>query len=117
MGKPPATSDHSGAQRRPTDFEEAVYAATRLVPAGKVTTYGRIAERISRGTARAVGSALARNPYAPEVPCHRVVRADGSLGGFSGFTSGPQLTRKRSMLEAEGVPFRKDGRVSPEAIA
>ncbi|NJM38091.1 MAG: MGMT family protein [Akkermansiaceae bacterium] len=102
--------------RQPTDFEMAVYDAVRLVPAGKVTTYGKIAERISRGTARSVGTALAKNPYAPEVPCHRVVRADGSLGGFYGETSGPEIERKEKMLVREQVPFIKQGKVDPVAF-
>jgi methylated-DNA-[protein]-cysteine S-methyltransferase len=59
---------------------------------------------------------LARNPFAPEVPCHRVVRADGSLGGFNGETDGPELARKRAMLEAEGVPFAENGKVRREAM-
>ena len=104
------------APRQPTAFEMAVYAVVRTVAGGRVTTYGRVAERAGRGTARAVGSALARNPYAPEVPCHRVVRADGSLGGFNGETDGPELARKQAMLEAEGVPFEANGKVRREAM-
>jgi methylated-DNA-[protein]-cysteine S-methyltransferase len=104
------------ATRKPTDFEMAVYAAVRGVARGKVTTYGRVAARLGHGSARAVGTALARNPFAPEVPCHRVVRVDGSLGGFNGETSGPQLECKRRLLQAEGVPFTADGRVAQCAI-
>jgi methylated-DNA-[protein]-cysteine S-methyltransferase len=107
---------NSSANRAPTAFEEAVYAATRAIPPGKVSTYGGIAARIGRGTARAVGCALARNPFAPEVPCHRVVRADGSLGGFNGATTGPEPARKRRMLQSEQVPFLPDGRIHPDAI-
>lgn len=101
--------------RQPTDFENAVYRVVREIPPGRVATYGGIARRLQRGTARAVGSALARNPFAPEVPCHRVVRADGSLGGFNGHTSGPELERKLAMLRAEGVPFTSSLRVLPDA--
>ena len=81
-----------------------------------MTTYGNVAKRIGRGTARSVGTALSKNPFAPEVPCHRVVRADGSLGGFNGHTEGPEMDRKRSMLLEERVVFRADGRVAPECI-
>lgn len=102
--------------RPPTPFEMAVYAVVSGVPEGKVTSYGRVAAKLGRGTARAVGSALARNPFAPEVPCHRVVRADGGLGGFNGATAGPELDRKMSMLQAEGVPFAANRRVSAEVI-
>ena len=102
--------------RPPTEFEMAVYDAVRGIACGRVATYGGIAARIGRGTARAVGSALARNPFAPEVPCHRVVRADGSLGGFNGQTAGPELARKRAMLQAEGVAFAANDKVRREAI-
>ncbi len=104
------------AARKPTNFEMAVYDAVRLIPAGKVASYGRIAAEISRGTARSVGTALAKNPFAPEVPCHRVVRADGTLGGFHGDTGGPRLIEKSEMLTREGVPFIAAGKVDPAAF-
>jgi methylated-DNA-[protein]-cysteine S-methyltransferase len=102
--------------RRPTEFEMAVYDAVRLIPAGKVASYGRISLEISRGNARAVGSALAKNPFAPEVPCHRVVCADGSLGGFYGATKGPRMEEKSQLLRREGVPFLADGKVDCSAF-
>ncbi len=102
--------------RKPTDFELAVYDLVRQVPAGKVTTYGAVARALGRGTARAVGTALSKNPFAPEVPCHRVVRADGSLGGFNGRTEGGELVRKRRMLESESVSFRANGRVDASSM-
>lgn len=81
----------------------SVYEIVGRIPAGKVSTYGVVAKLAGRGTARSVGSALARNPFAPEVPCHRVVRADGDLGGFAGHTEGPEMDRKTRMLREEGV--------------
>lgn len=93
-------------EREPTAFEMAVYEVVRLIPKGKVSTYGAVARSAGRGGARAVGSALARNPFAPEVPCHRVVRSNGALGGFSGETEGPEMDRKTRMLRAEGVEVR-----------
>ncbi|MCI4371401.1 MAG: methylated-DNA--[protein]-cysteine S-methyltransferase [Thermoplasmata archaeon] len=82
-----------------TEFERRVYEATRMVPFGKVATYGQIARAIGEpGAARAVGQALSRNPVAIIVPCHRVIASDGSLGGFS---SG--LDWKRKLLRHEGV--------------
>lgn len=102
--------------RKPTEFEMSVYEATRRIPGGMVSTYGALAARVGRGNARAVGTALSKNPFAPEVPCHRVVRADGSLGGFNGQTEGPEMLRKRGMLEAEGVRFLPDGRVEPKLL-
>ncbi len=92
--------------RPPTDFETLVYQIVRTIPKGKVSTYGTVAKRAGRGTARSVGTALARNPFAPEVPCHRVVRADGSLGGFNGETEGPEMQKKTRLLKSEGVEVR-----------
>jgi len=90
-----------------TPFQKRVYDATRRVPKGMVTTYAMIARRIGCGSARAVGQALRRNPFAPEVPCHRVIASDMTIGGFSGRTGGAQIRRKLRMLAAEGVVFRR----------
>lgn len=89
----------------PTPFQQRVYAATRLIPRGTVISYGELARRIDCKSARAVAQALRRNPFAPEVPCHRVVGADGSLTGFHGQRDMTALARKRALLEAEGVTF------------
>ncbi|MHB0995401.1 MAG: methylated-DNA--[protein]-cysteine S-methyltransferase [Elusimicrobiales bacterium] len=67
-----------------TPFQQAVWRACMRIPAGRTRSYKWIAQQIGRpGAVRAVGSALGRNPFAPAVPCHRVVKADGSIGGFS----------------------------------
>lgn len=79
-------------------FAERVYRLTKKVPEGRVTTYGEIARALGNKGYRAVGQALHVNPYAPLVPCHRVVASDGSLGGFA---SG--LKKKIRLLEQEGV--------------
>lgn len=85
-----------------TMFQKAVWEATRKIPKGKVTTYAAIARLIGRPKAvRAVGNALNKNPYAPAVPCHRVVKSDGSLGGFAGGAK-----KKKVMLEKERVRIR-----------
>jgi len=97
--------------KTPTDFESRVYEAVAKIPRGSVSTYGAIASEIGSGSARAVGQALRKNPFAPEVPCHRVVRSDGSLGGFFGKSSADALTKKRQLLESEGVTFDAGGRV------
>jgi methylated-DNA-[protein]-cysteine S-methyltransferase len=76
-----------------------VLAATARVPFGRTTTYGAIADRIGRPRAsRAVGNALGSNPIPIVVPCHRVLRAGGDVGGYAG---GPE--RKRRLLRLEGV--------------
>ena len=85
--------------RPPTPFEERVYRVVRRIPKGQTRTYRWVAEQLGDpGLARAVGNALSRNPYAPEVPCHRVIQSDGSLGGFAW---GPK--KKLRMLQEEGV--------------
>ena len=71
------------------------------VPAGSTITYGELARRIGCRSAQAVGQALKRNPFAPHVPCHRVVAADGSIGGYFGEREGEMIERKRKLLEKE----------------
>ena len=83
-------------------FAEQVYAACSKIPKGKVSTYGEIA-RFLNSAPRAVGQALKRNPYAPKVPCHRVVASSGKIGGFMGESSGPEINRKICLLKEEGV--------------
>ena len=86
------------------DFAEKVYAAVRRIPKGRVASYGQIAEVIGcKGGARAVGNALHVNPYAPQVPCHRVVAADGSLATKFG-CGGVAVQYDR--LAGEGVCFK-----------
>jgi methylated-DNA-[protein]-cysteine S-methyltransferase len=94
----------------PTPFQEKVYALCRTIPSGRVTTYAEIARAMGTRAFQAVGQALRRNPYAPAVPCHRVLSADGSLHGFNGKKTACELCRKRELLEAEGVAVA-DGRV------
>lgn len=93
------------------DYFEAVWMLVSLVPPGLVTTYGSIA-RLLNVSPRLVGQALKANPDPIVTPCHRVVRSDGSLGGYS--LGGPRV--KRRLLELEGVEFTVDGRVRREFI-
>lgn len=82
-------------------FERAVLQALRRIPPGQVRSYGEIARALGKPTAaRAVGTACARNPLPLLIPCHRVVRSDGGLGGYS-LKGGVAL--KRQLLEAEGA--------------
>ncbi|CAM9824690.1 unnamed protein product [Ascophyllum nodosum] len=91
-----------------TEFQSRVYELISDIPAGRVSTYGGVAS-VLNSSARAVGGALRRNPYAPTVPCHRVVMSDLSIGGFGGsFGDCPNTRRKRKMLEKEGVRFVDD---------
>ena len=82
-------------------FNEKVWAVCARVPKGKVTTYAAIARKLGTQAYRAVGNAMNKNPYAPHVPCHRVVGSDGSLTGFAA-----GLEKKKRLLKSEGVAFR-----------
>ena len=79
-------------------FYESCYKVLRKVPKGKVTTYKEIARALNSKAYRAVGSAMHNNPYAPQVPCHRVVNSDGNVGGFFSGTKA-----KIKLLKSEGV--------------
>jgi len=86
-----------------TDFTKQVLAATSRVPYGSCRTYGEIARAIgSPGASRAVGNALGRNPIPVVIPCHRIIRSDGSMGWYTG---GPDI--KRKLLDIEGVRPRE----------
>ena len=90
-----------------TPFERDVLVTTFKIPRGKVSTYKRIAERVGRPNAyRAVGNALHRNPLAPIVPCHRVVRSDGEFGGER-----EGAEQRKRLLATEGIPIT-NGRVT-----
>jgi len=82
-----------------TPFQEKVYAICKKIPKGKTMTYGEIA-KILKSSPRAVGQALRVNPYAPIVPCHRVIKSDGSLGGYNGKMNS---RKKINLLKKEGV--------------
>lgn len=82
-------------------FYQAVWKACAEIPAGQVRTYGWIARRIGKPkAARAVGQALGKNPFAPRIPCHRVVGANGKLTGYSGKGG---VATKRRLLQREGA--------------
>lgn len=102
--------------KRTTAFQERVYAAIRGIPPGFVTTYGSLADVLECGSSQAVGQALRNNPFAPEVPCHRVVKKDGSLGGFFGDSTDQAQMRKRRRLENEGIIFDPSGRIPERFI-
>lgn len=91
------------------DYVEDVWAVTRLIPAGRVTTYGAIAEFLTLGSARMVGWALRQAmPAAHDLPAHRVVNRRGELSGRNNFAT-PTLMRER--LAAEGVVVDEHERV------
>lgn len=94
-----------------TSFQQRVYQAVRCIPEGRVSTYRGVADSIGCGSPRAVGQALKVNPFAPQVPCHRVIAANLTLGGFQGAREGAALELKHRMLAGEGVLF-KDGKLA-----
>jgi len=82
-----------------TKFQQKVWNYLKTIPKGKVKTYKQVAIGIkSPNSARAVANACAKNPYAPKIPCHRLIRSDGSLGGYSG-KGGIQQKKRLLMLE------------------
>lgn len=98
--------------RKITDFQARVYSAIQKIPAGKVATYGMVARMVGCGSARAIGQALKRNPFAPQVPCHRVISTNRSPGGFFGETGKTATDKKSRLLQKEGVTFDSAGRVN-----
>ncbi len=90
-----------------SEFQRRVLEAESRVPRGRVISYGGLAEAAGHpGAARAVGRALAANPFPVVIPCHRAVRADGGLGGYQG-----GVDMKRTLLEMDGVRLSASGRV------
>ncbi|MFN0118667.1 MAG: methylated-DNA--[protein]-cysteine S-methyltransferase [Elusimicrobiota bacterium] len=86
---------------RYTPFQQKVWEACYQIPKGQVLTYTELAKKINHPHAvRAVGSALAKNPFAPTIPCHRVIRTDGKMGGYSA-TGG--IKKKLQLLLNEGA--------------
>ena len=95
-----------------SEFQRRVLLAEHNIPRGWVSTYQRIAASLGMpNSARAVGRALAYNPFPILIPCHRAIRSNGELGGFQG---GPGM--KRALLELEGVEFSPGGRITSPRI-
>ena len=93
-------------------FQQRVLRMEHRIPRGMVSTYGRLANKLGHaGAARAVGTALARNPFPIIIPCHRTIRSDRSLGGYAG-----GLAMKRKLLELEGIEFDRYGRVVSDRL-
>lgn len=82
------------------ELQRKVLQMMEKIPSGKVTTYGIIAEKIGTRAVRAVGTCVKNNPDAPRIPCHRVVRSDGSVGFYSGKGG---VNTKIKLLEKEGI--------------
>ena len=84
-----------------TKFQLKVWEYLKKIPRGSVKTYSQVAKGIGKPLAvRAVGNAIGKNPFAPKIPCHRVIRSDGSLGGYSGKGG---IKTKKLLLKREGI--------------
>ena len=84
-----------------TKFQIKVWKYLKSIPKGKLRTYSQVAIAIKKPKAvRAVANAIGKNPYAPKIPCHRVIRSDGSLGGYSGRGG---INTKKKLLKLEGI--------------
>lgn len=95
-----------------SNFQQKVLRAEHGIPRGRVSTYQRIASYLGNPKgARAVGTALANNPFPIIIPCHRAIRSDGTLGGYQG---GPEM--KRALLEMEGIIFNALARIATEEV-
>ena len=92
------------------NFNDRVWKLMATIPKGKVTTYALIAKKLHTKAYQAVGNACRENPYAPRVPCHRVVKSDGTIGGFAGKTKGKTVQNKIELLRREKVRV-KDGKI------
>ena len=90
-------------------MKDHVYAILKTIPAGKVMTYGQVAERLgNKNLARTVGNILHDNPDPENIPCHRVVNAKGKVAEHYAFGG---ADAQRAKLEAEGIVFEQNGRI------
>ena len=86
-----------------TKFQVKVWSFLKKIPRGTVITYSQVAKAIGKPSAiRAVANAIGKNPYPIKIPCHRVIRTDGSIGGYSA-QGGVRM--KKSLLKNEGITF------------
>jgi len=84
-----------------TKFQLKVWSYLKKIPRGNVKTYSQVAKSIGKPLAvRAVANAIGKNPFPPKIPCHRVIRSDGSLGGYSGKGG---IKAKKILLKKEGI--------------
>ena len=86
-----------------TEFQILVWKEIAKIPFGQTRTYKQLAIAIGKpNSSRAVANACGKNPYSPDIPCHRVIRSDGLIGGYSGLGG---IKRKKELLVKEGIKF------------
>tara|TARA_B100000965_G_scaffold218604_1_gene182953 strand:+ start:240 stop:515 length:276 start_codon:yes stop_codon:yes gene_type:complete len=84
-----------------TKFQLKVWRFIKKIPKGSIKTYAQVAKEIGKPLAiRAVANAIGKNPYPPKIPCHRIIKSDGTLGGYSGKGG---IKTKRKLLKNEGI--------------
>ena len=106
MTKQQITQDLNFMNLKGTKFQLEVWSYQKKIPKGKVKTYIEVAKAIGKPKAfRAVANAVGKNPYPPKIPCHRVIRSDGSLGGYSGKGG---IKQKRRLLRSEKVFIKQN---------
>tara|TARA_B110000444_G_C18438160_1_gene410022 strand:- start:245 stop:547 length:303 start_codon:yes stop_codon:yes gene_type:complete len=92
-----------------TKFQIKIWKAIANIPKGKIITYKELAKIIGKPqSARAVANVCGKNPYPIKIPCHRVIRSDGGIGGYSGKGG---INSKIRLLKKEGVLFNKFGKI------
>lgn len=96
-------------------FSENVFSLVKKIPKGKVTTYKEIANALDTRAYQAVGQILSKNQHGfldgGNIPCHRVVPKNGTLGGFCGHKCGKLVCKKKKLLQREGIKFDKDNKI------
>ena len=94
------------------DFKNKCYNLIAQIPKGKICTYKEIAKALNTKAYRAVGNAMAKNPNPIVIPCHRIIKSDGSIGGYA-----LGITKKISLLRREEIPIQKGKIVNYEKYA
>lgn len=97
-------------------LDEKVYELCKRIPEGKISTYKILGKRLNTKAYRAIGQCLKKNPYAPIVPCHRIVSNSGFIGGFKGKTSGKEIQEKIKLLEKEGIKVKDNKIINFEKV-
>ncbi len=90
---------------------EKLWNLLEEIPKGNVCTYKAVAQKLKLKNPRNVGWMLKQNEHAPRIPCHRVIQSSGFIGGYSGASSGPKVSKKLKLLKEEGIRFTQKGKI------
>lgn len=97
------------------NFRQRVYEVVKNIPKGKVMTYKQIGEKLSSKAYQAIGQALKNNPDSKNIPCHRVIKSDGGIGGYFGHIDDDLSKKKEELLLNEGVEI-VNGKVNKNCV-